>query len=303
MHAERPADATAIPAIVTIRQLAATIFPPTRPLTIEHVPEGVSTFVYRIARGDERFYLRVLPEADASFAPEVGVHQQLRARGVGVPAVIHFEHRNAALQRSVMVTREMPGHALDRSGLDRHTPAILHRAGQDLATINSLSVNGFGWVERDHDDTTRLTAPHSTCRAFSLEHRAADLALLSATMLDATERAAIERILDVADPWLIAERGHLAHGDLDATHIYQHHGTYSGIIDFGELRGADRWYDLGHFHLHDGERLPAPLLPWLLAGYRSVTPLPDDAELRIAISRLAKAIRNSASSGRGVTER
>ncbi len=274
-----------------IRQIAACIFPPTQPLTIEQVPEGVSTFVYRIARDEECFYLRVLPEAGASFAPEVGVHELLRARGVSVPVVVHFEHRNAALQRSVMVTTAIPGHPLARSDLDRYTPAILHRAGQDLAIINSLPVSGFGWIERDHDDITRLTAPHLTFRSFRLEHHTADLALLAATLLDTAECMAIERILDRAEPWPTADQAYLAHGDLDTTHIYRHQGTYGGIIDFGELRGADPWYDLGHFHLHDGEHLPSRLLPQLLAGYRSVTPLPGDAELRIAFASLLIAIR------------
>jgi aminoglycoside phosphotransferase (APT) family kinase protein len=52
-------------------------------------------------------------------------------------------------------------------------------------------------------------------------------------------------------------RGHLAHGDFDATHIWlDDHGRYAGIIDFGEMRGADRHFDLGHFLLHD--RAPVP---------------------------------------------
>lgn len=45
------------------------------------------------------------------------------------------------------------------------------------------------------------------------------------------------------------EQGYLAHGDFDTTHIYQDNGRYTGIIDFGEIRGADRWYDLGYFHM------------------------------------------------------
>ena len=47
---------------------------------IERVAEGVSTWVYRIRRGGETFYLRILPEADATFAPEVIAHQRLRYR-------------------------------------------------------------------------------------------------------------------------------------------------------------------------------------------------------------------------------
>ena len=81
------------------------------PLTVERVPEGVSTWVYRLIFPQETMYLRLLPEAGASFAPEVAVHQQLRQRQVKVPEVIHFEPCNELLQRSLMVTTD-PGRRL-----------------------------------------------------------------------------------------------------------------------------------------------------------------------------------------------
>jgi aminoglycoside phosphotransferase (APT) family kinase protein len=70
---------------------------------------------------------------------------------------------------------------------------------------------------------------------------------------------------------------HLAHGDFDATAIFSAAGRYTGIIDFGEIRGAEPAYDLGHFHLHDGE---PPLLPALLEGYARVAPPPDAPSIR-----------------------
>src|SRR5436305_1724519 len=157
------------PSVEAVTVLARTIFPPTQSLVVERLAEGVATYVYRIGRGDERFYLRILPEIGDSFAPEL---------------------------------------AAIRATIARH------------------------------------------------------------------------------DAWLDAGHGHLAHGDLDATHIFQHEGGYAGIIDFGEIRGTDPWYDLGHFAMRDGEILPAPLLPWLLEGYGSVAPLPDDHPQRIAFASL-----------------
>ncbi|HEY7851317.1 MAG TPA: hypothetical protein VIC27_14700, partial [Ktedonobacterales bacterium] len=67
------------------------------------------------------------------------------------------------------------------------------------------------------------------------------------------------------------------HGDFDATAIYQCDGRYTGIIDFGELRGASYWYDLAHFHMRDGEYLATTLLNPLMRGYAKVTPLPQGA--------------------------
>ena len=75
------------------------------------------------------------------------------------------------------------------------------------------------------------------------------------------------------------------------TQIFQADGRYTGIIDFGEIRGADRWYDLGHFRMHDGETLPVPVLDWLLEGYGSVAVLPADYRRRIGLAGLLIAVR------------
>src|SRR5712692_935961 len=86
----------------------------TRP-TFELMREGGSTEVYRIWHGDAVFYLRVLPEQDASFAPEALVHQLLLERGLHVPEVIYFEHYHPALGHSVMMTTEIMGAAIGHS--------------------------------------------------------------------------------------------------------------------------------------------------------------------------------------------
>ncbi|MGH2505599.1 MAG: hypothetical protein ACRDID_24065, partial [Ktedonobacterales bacterium] len=41
---------------------------------IERVAEGVSTWVYRVVSQRGAYYLRILPEANASFGPEVIAH-------------------------------------------------------------------------------------------------------------------------------------------------------------------------------------------------------------------------------------
>jgi Ser/Thr protein kinase RdoA (MazF antagonist) len=68
----------------------------------------------------------------------------------------------------------------------------------------------------------------------------------------------------------------LAHGDFDVTPIFCTRGRYTGLIDFGEIRGTEPLFDLGHFLLHERETLPVALLPALLRGYQRVRPLPAD---------------------------
>lgn len=276
-----------------VASIARRIFGTARSISVERVPEGVSTHVYRLRRGDEVFYLRVLPEEDASFAPEVFAHATLLARGVRAPAIVYWEHVNPVLDRSVMVTTEIPGRSLAYSDVkDAHH--ILRAAGRDLALINMLPVEGFGWIRRDTADVSRLQAIHVTNRAFIMDHLDPDLALLEAHGISARTAHAVRAIVQRHDAWLDTPAAYLAHGDFDVTHIYAQNGHYTGIIDFGEIRGADALYDLGHFRMHDGETLPHELLPHLLAGYAEVAPLPDDHLPRISFLSLAIAIRTLA---------
>lgn len=272
------------------------------PMQIERVEEGMSTYVYRIKYRQETFYLRILPEEGASFAPEVAVHTRLRQMQVHVPEVVYFEPRHTTLQRSVMITTEIKGQPVSCSAtLNRHDMnRVLSDAGRELAHINSIDVDGFGWVERDQADITRLRAEWSSHRAFVLENWQADLAYLARSTLRSRTIAALEQLLSQHAPWLDVEQGYLAHGDLDTTHIYQHNGQYSGIIDFGEIRGTSRWYDLGHFHLRDGEQLPYRLLPELLRGYGEVVQLPADYEQHIRFTSVLINVRTLA---RGLQKR
>ena len=134
--------------ILIVNELINRIFP-TWPLRVERVAEGVSTHVYRIVFQRETFYLRILPEEGASVAPEVVAHRLLRRLQVKVPEVIYFDHCYEPLQRSVMVTTEVKGIPISQSSELRQGElgAIVIEAGRDLARINSVKVEGFGWGE------------------------------------------------------------------------------------------------------------------------------------------------------------
>ena len=274
-----------------IQALVERVFPSARQSSVERVAEGVSTYVYRVRRESETFYLRVLPEDGASFAPEVRILRLLRERGVRVPQVLYFDDCDDVLENAVMLTTEIAGQHLGHRSVDEATRRILREAGRDLATINAIPVAGFGWIKRDRSSAIRLEAEHPTFRGFAFEHLGRDLSTLEGRVLSHADTATIRAIVKAHSAWLAAEQASLAHGDFDVTPIYQQNGRYTGIIDFGEIRGTDPWYDLGHFRMHDGEILPAPVLDWLLEGYRSVVPLPVDYHLRIAFASLLIAVR------------
>lgn len=264
-----------------------------RPVPVERVEHGASTLVYRIRAGDETFYLRVLPERGASLLPEAEAHARMRQLGAKVPQVIFVDPCDAVLGRSVMLTTEVPGRSIAASGelASAVLEAIVHQAGRDLARINSLAVDGWGWIERAGPRSATLAAQHRSWRAAVLEDWEADLAFLAGATISLAEASNLEQVIARYDAWLDTPQAWLAHGDLDATHIFHHNGRYSGIIDFGEIRGADRWYDAAHFHMRDGERLPMLLEPSLLHGYGDMRALPPQIDLRIRFTALLINVR------------
>ncbi len=276
---------------------------PTDPPSVESVSDGVSTYVYRLQQGNDVSYLRVLPEIGARVSPEAHSHRLMRARGARVPDIRFIADHNPLLQRSVMITDAIAGRPVAESSLE---PGVLHavlfEAGRDLARLNSIDVHGFGWIQRHGAARMSLSGEHPTERAFAhaIQQEVQPLLDHLGLAADAT-RAAHELLRQPIGEFDASAR--LAHGDFDCSHIYQYQGRYSGVIDFGEIRGANAWYDLAHFRLHDGEQMPS-VFPWLLEGYASVKPLPEDLDERlrtwsllIGLRALARSVAKGAPAG------
>ncbi len=255
-------------------------------ITVEPVTEGVSTYVYRLLRGSGVLYLRILPEVGASFAPEVMVHMLLHRQGVRVPNVVYWEDRNTLVERSVMITTAIAGTQIDRADPGTNARNILRAAGRDLAVLNHVPVDGFGWIKRDAPGDTQLRADLPTERDMMLAGFESALRILGKTALAATDCDRLRDVVHGHIALLDATRAYLAHGDFDVTHIFCDARRYTGIIDLGEIKGAGPYYDLGHFRFHDGEALPGTVLPYLLEGYQELVPLPSDADRRIALASL-----------------
>jgi aminoglycoside phosphotransferase (APT) family kinase protein len=267
--------------------LARPLFLSARTISATRVREGVSTEVYRIVAGDAVVYGRVLPEEGAGFASEALAHTLLRARGLRVPDVLYVEHHNPFFDRAVMITTAIAGEPMDHGAKPGTFDGVLLEAGRELASLGQVPVRGWGWVARDREAYSQLFAEHATAEAWLDAEFAGPVAALAASdVLRPAARQRLKELLAAQRQFVPGEGPVLAHGDYDPTHIYQVDGRYAGMIDFGEIRGADRLYDLGHFAVGD-----ATLLPALLRGYQSAAQLPADAARRIAWWRLMIAAR------------
>jgi len=242
---------------------------------IERAIGGMSTPVYRLLREGECLYLRVSEDRDGSMRAEAAVHDHLRAAGVSVPEVLAVDDA-PEIGRGVMLVREMPGEPLADALVDTDRVPILRAAGRDLARINAVGVEGFGWIRRD-EPVWPLRGEDATYEGF-VTGASASVALV-ADRLTSLERRALHARFEQATA--DQPTGRLVHGDFDATHIYQCHGSYAGVIDLGEMRGAESHYDLAYFHVQD---TGAAMLGELVAGYAEVTAVPADFEDRIGRS-------------------
>jgi aminoglycoside phosphotransferase (APT) family kinase protein len=238
--------------------------------------------------------------AAANLAPEADLHERLAALGVRVPRVEHFESHNPVLGRSLMITSEISGAPLSEATQGVDVAPILPAAGRDLAVVHRVEVTGFGWVRRDRPRGSAIAAEHSTLQEYLAADFVPAIGALDAQFFSG-ELARLMRTIEELNSSDAPSR--IAHGDFDLSHIYHHDGEYTGIIDFGEIRGAPAAYDLGHFLLHEDVADPERLLGHLLEGYRAAGPqdAPDERVVHawaalIGARALARAI------ARGSTE-
>jgi Ser/Thr protein kinase RdoA (MazF antagonist) len=273
------------PALV---RLVRRVFPRAGSVSVEAASPGRLIVVYRARVDNATYYLRLAETADDDLTTDAAILGRLRTLGVSVPEVVAAEATAAELAGSYMIVTEVPGNSLAHSGTDEEVRRAARAGGRDTAIINSLSVQGFGWLRRTGRRT--LTAELSGYGEFV----ASDLPERWPGWL---AQPFWHGQLDALEALVEAERArpvhaaHLVHGDLDVTHVYVCDGRYSGIIDFGEMRGADLYFDLGHFLLHDGETRPVQLFDSFLAGYAEITPLPDDHREAIRVSAILLGLR------------
>lgn len=261
-------------------------------LRVARAPAGVAAQVYRVEAAECVLYVRIAEEDHEDLSVDAALLEHLRAEGLQVPPVVHVEPFDQALGRSVLIMGEIPGAPLAYCRDEGAARRVARAAGAELAVLNGVGVQGFGWVERrapvwplrgnfqDYGEfvTSYLPDPWPGPLA----------ALFSSWELDrlwslvATER---RRDLDGA---------RLAHGDFDTTAIFQVDGRYSGLIDFGEIRGTEPLFDVGHFLLHNQEHTPISLLDDLLAGYGEVVALPAGHEELVRRSAVLLGLRQLA---------
>jgi aminoglycoside phosphotransferase (APT) family kinase protein len=166
------------------------VFGTSVPVTCERTPDGVSTEVYRIRRGSEVFYLRIAEEADDNLETEAELHRRLRDAGVKVADIVHVEPFNAGIGRSIMITTEVPG--VSSASDPANAAPVIERAGADLAVVNQIPVDGFGFIRR-RDRRWPLHAEYPDYETFLLSYLPRPSQIIDRRFLSGPERMRLSR--------------------------------------------------------------------------------------------------------------
>jgi Ser/Thr protein kinase RdoA (MazF antagonist) len=261
-------------------------------LRVARTPAGVAAQVYRVQAAERVLYVRIAEEDHEDLSVDAALLEHLRAQGVRVPPVVHAEPFDQALGRSVLVTGEVAGEPLAGCRDQRAARRIAHAAGRELAVLNRVAVQGFGWVQRQPP-------------AWPLRAGLGTYAEFVTSYLPDPWPGPLRGLFTVAELerlWALVDRERhrdlvgaaLAHGDFDTTAIFQVDGDYSGLIDLGEVRGTEPLFDLGHYHLWEYQRSPLPLWEALVAGYGEVAALPADYQELVGRSATLLGLRQLA---------
>lgn len=238
-------------------------------LDCQPLQEGMSSHVFQITTENEKYYLRIATQDYESYFLEKLAHEELLKRGVKVPKIKYFEEKNRQINRSILLTEEIKGEQVEsqKNNLsNKEVSEILFSAGKDLAKIHSIPVTGYGPISREPGDKS-LIADSTKYEDFVLWDINEAMELWRKHS-DFTLKESDE-ILAIADTFrnLFKDtKPILAHGDFGLEHIYAEKGKYTGIIDFGDIRGASIYHDLANFLIYSNRES----YELLLDGYGAI---------------------------------
>lgn len=237
------------------------------------VEGGISTDVYKLVGKRENLYLR-LSDVGKNISTEVLAHKLILEKGVPIPKVLIYEDFNKTLDGySFMITTEIPGvSAQESKKKDIHEAVV--EAGRQIALINTIPVEGFGWMDHDNPNETRLRGECSTYEEFALETPKDSKIRDYLVNKDILSKETIDnyiKYLDDNEGLVECTQAHLAHGDFYLSHIFVDGEKFSGFIDFGDVRGTSIYNDLAHFYVYSREYFDD-----LIKGYVEITPLERD---------------------------
>jgi hypothetical protein len=111
------------------------------------INQGVSTTVFNVNPDGENLYFRIQPIKDYAYSPVVSAHKLAAEKGILLPEVLYSEDFSKHFEgRSFMIIKSLKGNNLEEdTEVDKN---VMFEAGKDLALLNTIPTDQFGWIER-----------------------------------------------------------------------------------------------------------------------------------------------------------
>jgi aminoglycoside phosphotransferase (APT) family kinase protein len=259
---------------------------------IHKIEEGFENEVYIASTesGDD-VIVRVRRKGDTEFKQEAWAIKKSREAGAPVAEVLllkRITHDGDGLE--VMVQEKLNGAPLENVKddlIEQEQDVILLKAGEAVAAIHGVCVDGFG--QRQGDGSWEYPDWRSYMESFIATRREEKDLLLDAGLTEdeiLDSISALEQYQEYDDMDSV-----LCHGDFMPRHVMVDREQQKvGIIDFGLFRGNVPFFDLAYFQLN----APKEQIPALLEGYQNIRELGEELEKKLALARLHLVIKHLA---------
>jgi aminoglycoside phosphotransferase (APT) family kinase protein len=253
---------------------------------IERAPQAASHAVYFAKMTDGRnVVIRIAVRADHNFQQELWIHEQCDARGVPVPRILDSRDSPAYL-----IMERIPGISAYSASLNEEQRRIvLEELGRYLSIIHSISVAGFGPLERRLGSFVGRYDSLWDYVYQDVEHR---LSRLPDHVLPEPDAQSVRELVLESRQALNAPGGVVVHGDYRFKNVVLSEidlPQVSGIVDFENLVSGDPAMDLSWLSYSDAQGTKDDAA--ILRGYGLNSSQDDNAfRLRMRIYTIRHAL-------------
>lgn len=243
-----------------------------------------SSTVFKIT-GNKVYYLKVASEKTENFLPEFNINKILIKNKIKVPKII--EHKNFPKDTgglSYILMSEIKGLSTTQAECNN---VLLREVGRSLAKINSIRIDGFGMIDRFKRKIRGLNGTKNTHLDFILNSYVDKLNLIyHSKIITKNQIKIIIQFIEDNKHALDIKVGNLVHGDFCGNHIIHNDGKLTGIIDFGDSKVSNQFYDLAYLKICNRN-----LFESIFRGYRSEILLPKNWKLILKLTIIIVGIR------------